>query len=129
MIKIEGKVNNDNYKILYSKTIKNYNKKNEINEMNISNDESTSPKSPKSHNCFRIRFDARGNLITKGKNKKHHILFCDQLNIPKKLIHVETIESYKSYNARNNFEDNLIREEEKNNKCLQGRVSCCCLIY
>ena len=127
MIDIKKRENNSNYKILHSKTIKNSN--NKITIFNISNDETITPQSPKSHNNFRIRYDGRGNPIIKGKNKKHHVIFCDQLKIPKKLIHVETIESYKSYNGKNNYECNFCDDDNKNNKCFNGRVSCCCKIY
>ena len=129
MIEIEDNISNDNCKILHSKTIKNYNDNTKMNAINISNDGKTSMKSPKSHNCFHIRYDERGIPIKKGKNKKHHILFCDELNVPKQLIHVETIESYKDYNAKNNYEDIYNEEHEKNNQCFHSRLSCCCIIY
>ena len=129
MIEIEDNISNDNCKILHSKTIKNYNDNTKMNAINISNDGKTSTQSPKSHNCFRIRYDARGIPIKKGKNKKHHILFCDDLNVPKQLIHVETVESYKDYNAKNNYEDIYNEEHEKNNQCFHSRLSCCCIIY
>ena len=128
MIEIQKKENTSNYKILHSKTIKNDNHNNKINIMS-SNDETISPSSPKSHNGFRLRYDGRGNPILKSKKKKHHVLFCDQLEIPKKLIHVDTIESYKNYNAKNNYEDYFSDEDKKKNKCIDGRVSCCCTIY
>ena len=42
---------------------------------------------------------------------------------------LKTIESYKDYNAKNNYEDIYNEEHEKNNQCFHSRLSCCCIIY
>jgi hypothetical protein len=68
------------------------------------------------------RYDGKGVPIIKGKEKKYHVIFCDQLDVPKNLIHVETIESYKNYNSKNNF-DNI---NYVNQNFSKGRVTCCC---
>eukprot|EP01016_Furgasonia_blochmanni_P048731 TRINITY_DN7305_c0_g1_i7.p1 TRINITY_DN7305_c0_g1~~TRINITY_DN7305_c0_g1_i7.p1 ORF type:complete len:113 (-),score=16.42 TRINITY_DN7305_c0_g1_i7:400-738(-) len=46
----------------------------------------------------RTRFDAQGNAITKGVNKKHKITFNNNVN------QVHEVESYKEYNADENVE-------------------------
>ena len=46
----------------------------------------------------KIRKDAFGNLISKGKNKKQKISFSDNLALNDKLVNIIPVESYKKYN-------------------------------
>lgn len=46
----------------------------------------------------KVRKDAFGNLISKGKNKKQKISFSDNLALNDKLVNIIPVESYKKYN-------------------------------
>ena len=123
MIKVDD---NNIEKILYqTKSTHNFNKQYlfDYPESKISNN--SIMEKPKSISHFSIqRFDGRGVPITKGKGKKHHVIFCDQLDIPKTLIHFETIESFKNLNAKNTFDDYYF--DKNYNK---RRLTCCCTLF
>ncbi len=126
MIKIDGNNNSNFEKLLYqSKNIPHFNTHSLIDfrDSKISNNSIT--QSSKSISNYSIqRYDGRGVPITKGKEKKHHVLFCDQLDIPKNLIHFETIESFKNLNAKNTFDDYYF--DKNYNK---RRLTCCCTLF
>jgi hypothetical protein len=126
MIKVDDNNNSNIEKIIYqSKIIHHFNSHSlfDYQENKISNNSIT--QSPKTISNYSIqRFDGRGVPITKGKEKKHHVIFCDQLEIPKTLIHIETIESFKNLNAKNNFDDIYYYKNYS-----KRRVTCCCTLF
>lgn len=73
-----------------------------------------------------IRYDGRGVTIIKGKEKRHHAIFCDELDIPKTLIHIESIENYKYLNNIDSSFDDYIYENKNFNK---RKVTCCCKLF
>jgi len=75
---------------------------------------------------FPIRYDGRGVPIIKGKEKKHHAIFCDELDDPKTLIHIDSIQNFKNLNIN---DSNVGHKFYENNNFSKGKEMCCCKLF